>query len=126
MTKKADSVKFESNGNTHVLRMTPSAWIELEDAGFGNINELAATLKEQPSFKTFVKVFAAGLRGGSPDNPIDDDGAMRIANAIGSEQTIVIVGEAVTASFPMTKGKAGNVNTTETTPKAKAGTGTRS
>lgn len=105
---KADSVSFEALGERQILRLTPSAWIELEDEGFGDVQALGKTLEEKPSFKTFTKVFAAALRGGMKDLSITDEKALEIADEIGSEQTIKLVGDVVTASFPDAKEKAGN------------------
>ena len=100
MTQLADSVTFEVEGARHVLRLTPGAWIELEDAGLGDINTLAAALSVNSSFKVFFAVFAAALRGGSPEVAISDDQALALANAIGSQPTILAVTNAVAAAFP--------------------------
>lgn len=116
---KSDSVSFEvaseeegQEAKRYTLRLTPSAWIELEDAGLGNVQTLATTLEKEPSFKTFAKVFAAALRGGT-DKSITDEQAMEVADFVGSEGVIKKIGEVVQASFPdaadkAKKGEAGN------------------
>lgn len=106
MSQLADSVPFEVDGTRHALRLTPGAWIELEDAGLGDINTLAKNLQAEPSFKTFVAVFAAALRGGAPGTDLTDAQALEIANAVGSSETIALVSKAVEAAFP----KAGEGN----------------
>ena len=114
MTKVADSVDFDVEGKRQTLRLTPSAWIELEDAGLGNVKTLGQTLQDNPSFKTFVKVFAAALRGGT-DRAISDDTALEMADKIGSEKVVALVGETVAAAFPeMGKGEEGNGPTIQT------------
>lgn len=114
MSKVADSVSFDVEGERKTLRLTPGAWIELEDAGLGNVKELGQALEAKPSFKTFVKVFAAALRGGT-DRQISDDTALELADKIGSERTITLVGKVVTAAFPeMAKDSEGNAPTAQT------------
>lgn len=117
---KADSVSFDTEAGRKTLRLTPSAWIELEDAGLGDVKTLATSLEGAPSFKTFLSVFAAALRGGMKDKAITDDDALEIADDVGSEAMIRMVGEVVTNAFPdakEAKGKAGNVKKPER-PKA--------
>lgn len=112
MTVKADSARFTAQGKTWTVRMTPGAWIELEDAGLGNVQDLAKSLQGDPSFKKFVRVLEAGLRFETP--AISSEQALALANEIGSEETIAVVSQAIQASFPSTAGKAGN----GTKPKA--------
>jgi hypothetical protein len=107
--KKADSVEFDALDSRHTVRLVPSSWIALEDAGLGDVKTLAAKLEGQPSFKTFMMVFAAGLRGGMKGTDITDERALEIADDIGTERMIEIVGEVVTLSFPKAKAaKEGN------------------
>lgn len=110
-SNKADSVSFDAAvgdgpAQRFTLRLTPSAWIELEDAGLGDVQTLATTLEEKPSFKTFAKVFAAALRGGMKDRNLSDETAMEIADEIGSEAVISKIGEVVKASFPEAAAKS--------------------
>lgn len=107
MTQLADSVTFEVEGTRHVLRLTPGAWIELEDAGLGDITELAQSLQAKPSFKVFVAVFAAALRGGAPGSDLTNDQALELANVLGSAETIANVTKAVEVAFP-TPANGGN------------------
>lgn len=106
MTLKADSASFTAQGKTWTVRMTPGAWIELEDAGLGNVQDLAKSLQGDPSFKKFIRVLEAGLRFQTPT--ITPEQALALANEIGSEETIAVVGQAIQASFPSNSGKAGN------------------
>ncbi len=109
MSQLADSVSFELGDTRHVLRLTPGAWIELEDLGFGNVNTLAANLQANPSFKTFVAVFAAALRGGAPGSDVSDADALTLADQLGSGETIALVSKVVEAAFPPPpKGAVGN------------------
>ena len=113
---KSDSVSFDANGKRQTLRLTPSAWIELEDAGLGDVQTLASSLEAKPSFKTFLAVFAAAMRGGMKDQNISDESALEVADEIGSEAMIRYVGEVVTNAFPdaaKAKGKAGNAKMPE-------------
>lgn len=105
---KSDSVSFDAAGKRQTLRLTPSAWIELEDAGLGDVQTLASSLEAKPSFKTFLAVFAAAMRGGMKDQNISNETALEVADEIGSEAMIRYVGEVVTNAFPEAKGKAGN------------------
>lgn len=114
--KVADAVFFEckpegeDKEKRFTLRLTPSAWIELEDAGLGNVQTLVEKLEDNPSFKTFVTVFAAALRGGMKDKGLSDETALDIADEVGSERVISLIGDCVQASFPETSkiAKAGN------------------
>lgn len=106
MTLKADSVSFTAQGKTWTVRLTPGAWIEIEDAGLGNVQDLAKSLQADPSFKKFVRVLEAGLRFETPS--ITPEQAIALADEIGSEETIAVVSQAIQASFPSTAGKAGN------------------
>lgn len=102
--KKADSVGFDALDNRFTLRLVPSSWIALEDDGLGDVKTLAKSLEENPSFKTFMKVFTAALRGGMKgDASITDERATEIADDIGTEALIQYVGEVVTKSFPKAK-----------------------
>lgn len=108
MTQLADSVAFETEGARRTLRLTPGAWIELEDAELGDINTLAQSLAAKPSFKVFVAVFAAALRGGEPEANVSNDEALALANKLGSAETIALVTKAVEVAFPATTAAGGN------------------
>lgn len=109
-SKIADSVSFQCGDKNHTLRLTPSAWIELEDEGLGDVNTLASNLEANPSFKTFATVFASALRGGEKDRSITDEAALEIADELGSAECLDLIGKVVEASFPDAKtDEAGNV-----------------
>ena len=111
MAKKkiADSVSFEAADKNWTLRLTPRAWIELEDEGLGDVKTLGGNLEKNPSFKTFAIVFACALRGGEKDYDITSETALDLADELGSAVVLDLVGQVVQASFPDAKGDAGNV-----------------
>lgn len=118
--KKADSVEFDALDARFTLRLVPSSWIALEDDGLGDVKTLAKTLEENPSFKTFMKVFTAALRGGMKgDDSITDARATEIADDIGTESLIEYVGEVVTKSFPKAKAAKEATGNAKTPAQAK-------
>lgn len=104
---KNDQVIIKAKGQTWTLRMVPSAWIELEDAGLGNIQEIGSLLQTAMSFRTLRSILAAGLRHHHPDIP--DDTIAEIADDIGSEELLMSVAKVIQVSMPKApKGAGGN------------------
>lgn len=117
MTKKSDSVTFEAAGKAWTARMVPSAWIELEDAGLGAVQEVAAKLQASASFRTLRRIMLAALRHKHPD--VTEESVAAMADEMGSEALLKVVGDAIKASFP-DQPKEGNGDSRTTGP---AGTG---
>lgn len=109
MTKLADHAEFTAQGKSWTVRMTPGAWIALEDEGLGDVQELAKSLQASPSFKTFVRVLRAGLRGGGHGD-VTLEKALELADEIGSEGTVTLIMQVIQASFPPAKGRNGEGN----------------
>jgi len=111
MTKRsqADSKSFEAGGKRYTVRFVPSAWIELEDAGLGNVQKVIEVLENDPSFKNFVMIFAAALRGGMKDKEITDETALEVADELGSGSLLEMLTDLIQSSFPEHMQQAGNV-----------------
>lgn len=121
MTRKSDSVTFEAGGHSYTVRMVPSAWIELEDAGLGNVHEVASSLQKSASFKILLRILHAGLK--HKHAALTADQVAALADEIGSEALLSIVTVAIQSSFP--EPKAGNDQTAlEQAGEAQATTGT--
>lgn len=119
---KNDQIIIKAKGQSWTLRMVPSAWIELEDAGLGNIQEIGSLLQTAMSFRTLRTILAAGLRHKHPD--IADEAVAEIADEIGSEELLMNVAKAIQVSMPTAqKGAAGNAQSPRVTATTGDGTG---
>lgn len=101
MTKTSDSMSFEAGGQSWTVRMVPSAWIELEDAGLGNVQEVAALLQKTPSFKVLRRIMHAGLKHKHPH--VTEQQVAELVDEIGSEALLGIVTGSIQNSFPKPK-----------------------
>lgn len=106
MTRKSDAVAFEAAGKTWTVRLDARAWIEIEDETGLGLNEAAQAIMNKGSFKTVVMCMKAGLRHQEPEITLDQ--VLDLAAEIGNERLLTVIGEALAASFPSSKGKAGN------------------
>lgn len=93
-----DELVIKAKGKSWTLRMVPSAWIELEDAGLGSIQEIGANLQSAMSFRTLRQIMAAALRWKQPELTEEDVAAL--ADELGSEAMLTAVTEVIQASFP--------------------------
>lgn len=109
--KRADFVTFTALGKPWTLRMVPSAWIELEDAGLGTVQQIAAGLQASASFKTLRHILLAGLRFKHPE--VTEEEVVTLADDLGSEAMLAAVTGAIQASFPA-KAPEGNAPAPET------------
>lgn len=101
MTKTSDSMSFEAGGQSWTVRMVPSAWIELEDDGLGNVQEVAASLQKTPSFKLLRRIMHAGLKHKHPH--VTEQQVAELVDEIGSEALLGIVTGSIQNSFPKPK-----------------------
>jgi hypothetical protein len=106
MTRQSDGVTFEAAGKSWTVRLDARAWIEVEDATGLGLNEAAQAIMNKGSFKTVCMCMMAGLR--HQDAGITLDTVLDLAGEIGNERLLIVVGEALAASFPSAKGKVGN------------------
>lgn len=112
-----DHVIIKAKGQSWTLRMVPSAWIELEDAGLGNLQEIGATMQTAMSFRNMIRILLAALRWKHPE--ITEEISTEIADEIGSEELLISVTKVIQSSFPKSAKGAGG----KAPAPAKAGTG---
>lgn len=115
-----DGVTIEAGGKSRRLRFSSNAFCDLEEATGVSIFNLLDVLDNNPTL-TFIRACVwAGLR--SSDDEITMTAAGDIIDELGVLPATASLIKAVTAAFPVIKGKEGGKNP----PPAQAGTGTNS
>lgn len=117
---KNDGVNFEVGGKSRTLRFSTNAFCDLEDHTGVGMTEIVEQLKSKPKL-TFIRAcFWVGLRGHDPEITLEGTG--EVVDSLGIAEAATLLGQAVSAAFPVAKGKQGDENP----PTPQTGTGTAS